>query len=80
MLAIFIVYLTALLLFAGMTLGDYLAYTSFWKSFGGNERPEALLNFMAKVPRLAGIGLLFAQLQYWLRPASHHRQGWFSSG
>jgi uncharacterized membrane protein SirB2 len=51
-----VLHLTALLLFAGMTLGDYLAYTSFWKSFGGNERPEALLNFMAKIPRLAGIG------------------------
>lgn len=51
-----VIHLTALLLFAGMTLVDYLAYSSLWKSFSGNQRPEALLNFMARLPRLAGIG------------------------
>lgn len=54
--AFLVLHLTALLLFAGITLVDYLACSSFWKSFNVNQRPEVLLNFMARLPRLAGIG------------------------
>lgn len=51
-----VLHLTALVVMAGTTLVDRLAYASLWKSFGKSERPEALLNMMAKLPRLAGIG------------------------
>ena len=49
-------HLMALVIFAGTTLVDYLAHLSLFKIFGQNERPEALLNMMAKLPRVAGIG------------------------
>ncbi len=49
-------HLTALVVFAGTTLIDYLAYLSLFKSFGQNERPEPLLNIMAKLPMVGGIG------------------------
>ncbi|WCT09837.1 hypothetical protein [Mucilaginibacter jinjuensis] len=49
-------HLTALVLMAGTTLVDYMAYTSLWKSFERSERPEALLNVIAKLPRITGIG------------------------
>lgn len=49
-------HLTALVVFAGTTLVDYLAYLSLFKSFGQNERPEPLLKVMAKLPMVGGIG------------------------
>jgi len=49
-------HLTALVLMAGTTLVDYLAYSSLWKSFEKEDRPIALLSMMAKLPRVAGIG------------------------
>jgi uncharacterized membrane protein SirB2 len=49
-------HLTALVLMAGTTLVDYLAYSSLWKSLSQGEQPEALLNMMAKLPRVIGIG------------------------
>jgi len=49
-------HLTGLVLMAGTTLIDYLAYTSLWKAFGQNDRPEALLNIMDKLPRVIRIG------------------------
>jgi len=51
-----VLHLTALVLMAGTTLVDYLAYASFWKFAGEGNRPEALLNMMARLPRVAGIG------------------------
>jgi len=51
-----VLHLTALVLMAGTTLVDYLAYASFWKFAGEGNRPEALLNIMARLPRVAGIG------------------------
>ena len=49
-------HLTALVLMAGTTLVDYLAYSSLWKSFEREERPVALLRMMVKLPRVSGIG------------------------
>lgn len=49
-------HLTALVLMAGTTLVDYLAYASFWKSFEQQEKPTALVGLMAKLPRVTGIG------------------------
>jgi uncharacterized membrane protein SirB2 len=49
-------HLTALVVFAGTTLVDYLAYLSLFKSFGQTERPGPLLNVMAKLPGIIGIG------------------------
>lgn len=49
-------HLTALVLMAGTTLVDYLAYASLWKSFDQEERPAALLNMMDRLPRVIGIG------------------------
>ena len=51
-----VLHLAALVLMAGTTLVDYLAYASFWKFAGEGNRPEALLNMMARLPRVAGIG------------------------
>ena len=51
-----VLHLTALVLMAGTTLVDYLAYSSLWRSFEQEERPIALLGMMAKLPRVAGIG------------------------
>jgi hypothetical protein len=51
-----VLHLTALVLMAGTTLVDYLAYSSLWKSFEQEERPIALLNMMTKLPRVAGVG------------------------
>lgn len=51
-----VLHLTALVLMAGTTLVDYLAYSSFWKFAGQGDRPDALLNMMARLPRVAGIG------------------------
>src|ERR1700712_2089808 len=51
-----VLHLTALVLMAGTTLVDYLAYSSLWKSFEQEDRPIALLSMMAKLPRVAGIG------------------------
>nr|WP_294944569.1 hypothetical protein [uncultured Mucilaginibacter sp.] len=49
-------HLTALVLMAGTTLVDYLAYSSLWRSLEQKERPTVLLGMMAKLPRVAGIG------------------------
>lgn len=51
-----VLHLTALVLMAGTTLVDYLAYSSFWKFANQGNRPDALLNMMARLPRVAGIG------------------------
>lgn len=50
-------HLTALTLMAGTTLVDFMAYRSLWKIV--NEKKElsaGLLQLMAKLPRLIGIG------------------------
>jgi hypothetical protein len=54
--ACLMLHLIALVAFAGTTLVDYVAHLSLFKLFGQNERPTALLNMMAKLPRVAGIG------------------------
>jgi uncharacterized membrane protein len=50
------IHLMALTVFAGITLVDYLAHLSLYNAIAQNKRPEALLNLMARLPRLAGIG------------------------
>lgn len=49
-------HLMALITMAGITLADYLANASLWRSLGQTEQPAALLNLMARFPRIAGIG------------------------
>ncbi|QEC74638.1 hypothetical protein [Mucilaginibacter ginsenosidivorax] len=41
---------------AGITLADYFAHATLWRTLGQAEQPAALLNFMARFPRIAGIG------------------------
>lgn len=54
--ACLMLHLMALAVFAGTTLVDYLAHLTLFKLFDKNEQPDALLNMMAKLPRVAGIG------------------------
>lgn len=50
-------HLIALVTMAGITLADYFAHAVLWRSFvGQGEYPTALLNLMARFPRIAGIG------------------------
>ena len=49
-------HLVALVLMAGTTMVDYLAYSSLWRSLEQQERPIAMINMMAKLSRVAGIG------------------------
>lgn len=51
-----VLHLTALVVMAGTTLADYLAYATLWKYLDRSERTEALLNVMNKLPRVIGIG------------------------
>ena len=49
-------HLMALVTMAGITLADYFSHASLWRSIGQGEHPAALLNLMARFPRVAGIG------------------------
>ncbi|MGF7080997.1 hypothetical protein [Mucilaginibacter sp. UYCu711] len=50
-------HLAALIVMAGTTLIDYIAYQTFWKLFDQKkEVPTDLLQLMNKLPRLLGIG------------------------
>src|SRR5579872_6864361 len=52
-------HLLSLVVFAGTTMVSYLAHVSLFKSLGQGQQPDALLNMMAKLPRVAGIGAAF---------------------
>ena len=54
--ACLMLHLMALSVFTGTTLVDYLAHLSLCRSFGQNENTKPLLNLMAKLPRIGGIG------------------------
>jgi uncharacterized membrane protein len=49
-------HLASLVLMAGVTLVDYLAYASFWKSLRQGDQSVALLRVINQLPRWIGIG------------------------